>query len=246
MPRTSKQVLADQKQQIEHDRTQRSQQLAPRSAAPLPATPDNRNARQRYLDEVAPSGIVGRLVKFDGKEGKFIFVDTEETISDKEDFVVLADQTLATWVKFRPDQSPLRVGGLLYAPDFELPEREQLGDTDQTRWGIGKFSGEPADPWKEEMMLVLKRPSTMELLTFATLNKTGRRAVATLLKHYDRLQISSPGSYPVVRLKVGGYQDSRFGWVHAPNFVVVGGSPGHTAAIPDTSLKNEMSDSIPF
>jgi hypothetical protein len=243
MPRTSKQVLDEQKRQAELDRTQRSQQLTTTRPASLPVAPDNRSPRQRYLDEVAPSGIVGRLVKFDGKEGKFIFV---QTISDKEDFVVLADQTFAAWIRFRPDESPLRVGGLLYAPDFELPEREQLGDTDRTRWAIGKFSGEPDDPWKEEMMLVLKRPTTMELLTFATLNKTGRRAVATLLKHYDRLQISSPGSFPVVRLKLGGYQDSRFGWVLAPNFVVVGASPGHTAAIPHTSLGNQMNYLIPF
>jgi hypothetical protein len=246
MPGTSKQVLADQKQQIEHDRPKRSQQLATTRAATLPATPDPRSPRQRYLDEVAPSGIVGRLVKFDGKEGKFYFDDTEEKIGDDEDFIVLADQTLAARIKFEPDQAPTRRGGLLYSPDFMLPTRDELGDDDQTEWAIGKFSGEPDDPWKEEMMLVLKRPSTMELLTFSTLSKTGRRAVGTLLKHYDRLQISSPGSYPVVRLKVGGYQDSRYGWVHVPNFVVVGASPGHTVAIPDTSLKKEMSDEIPF
>ena len=212
----------------------------------VPTTPDHRSPRQRYLDDVAPSGIVGRLVKFDGKDGKFIFVDTEETISDKEDFVVLADQTLAAWIKFRTRPGANCASAACCTPRLRAATREQLGDNDPTKWEIGKYSGGPEDPWKEEMMLVLKRPATMELLTFSTLNKTGRRAVGTLLKHYDRLQVSSPGSYPVVRLKVGGYQDSRFGWVHAPNFVVVGASPGHTAAIPDTSLKNEMSESIPF
>ena len=61
MPRTSKQILDEQKQQTERDRTQRSQQLATTRPAPLPATPDTRSPRQRYLDNVAPSGIVGRL-----------------------------------------------------------------------------------------------------------------------------------------------------------------------------------------
>jgi hypothetical protein len=78
------------------------------------------------------------------------------------------------------------------------------------------------------------------------MSKTGRRAVGNLLKHYDRLQVTTPGSYPVVRLKPGGYQDSRYGWVHVPNFVVVGVSAGHTVAIPDTSLEGQMNDKIPF
>jgi hypothetical protein len=245
MPRTAKQVLSEQKLQAERDRTQRSQQLPATRQAALPATPDRRSPRQVYLDEVAPSGIVGRLVKFDGKEGKFIFVDTEETISDAEDFVVLADQTLAAYVKFQSEQAPTRIGGLLYAAAFALPPRAQLGDTDPKKWEIG-LSGRPEDPWREELMVVLKRPATMELLTFSTMSKTGRRAVGNLLKHYDRLQTTSPGSFPVVRLKPAGYQDSRYGWVHTPNFVVVGVSPGHTAAIPDTSLKAEMNDEIGF
>ena len=58
------------------------------------------------------------------------------------------------------------------------------------------------------MLLVLRRPATLELATFSTMSKTGRRAVGTLLKHYDRLQNSTPGAYPAVRLKPGGYQDS--------------------------------------
>jgi hypothetical protein len=244
--KTTAQALHEQQEQAERDRGARSQPLPAVAKATPPTAPDRRTARQRYLDDIAPSGIVGRLAKFDGKAGKFVFVDTDEAIGDGEDFVVLADQTMVAYVKFQPEQGPLRIGGLLYAPDFELPPREQLGDNDKAKWEIG-LSGQPDDPWKEEMMLVLKRPATMELLTFSTLNKTGRRAVGNLLKHYDRLQATSPGSFPVVRLKVGGYEDSRYGWVHVPNFVVVGVSPGHTAAIPDTSLKAAMEgDEIPF
>ena len=60
---------------------------------------------------------------------------------------------------------------------------------------------------------MLRRPATLELATFSTMSKTGRRAVGTLLQHYNRLQTSNPGAYPVVRLKPSGYQDNRFGWV---------------------------------
>jgi hypothetical protein len=155
------------------------------------------------------------------------------------------NETLVAWVKFQPEGPPLREGGLFYAPNFALPRREQLDDLDTRKWEIG-LSGKPEDPWKIEMSLVLKRPATQELLTFSTMSKTGRRAVGSLLKHYDRLQRSSPGSFPVVRLKPGSYNDNRFGPVKIPTFPVVGVSPGHTAAIPDTSVKGDLSDTIPF
>ena len=241
MAKTAKQVLTEQKEQAERDHIQ-----LPAVSEDLPAVPDDRSPRERYLDSVAPSGIVGRLAKFDGKVGQFLFIDTEEKIADTEDFIVLGDQTFVAWLKFRPEQSPLRIGGLLYAPNFALPSRHMLGDLDQTKWPIGKYSKGPEDPWKEEMLLVLKRPATQELFTFSTTNKTGRRAVGNLLKHHDRLQLTSPGSCPVVRCKTGSYQDDDFGRVFVPNFVVVGTSPGLGLAIPDTTLKNEMNDELPF
>jgi hypothetical protein len=245
MPRSSKQVLVEQSAQADRDRERKAAptQLPAVNDAALPAASDT--ARQRLLNEVAPSGIVGRLVKFDGKEGRFLFVDNDETIGDAEDFIVLGDETLVAYVKFQLDGPPLREGGLLYAPGFVLPAREKLGDIDPRKWAAG-LNGDPEDPWKLEMSLVLKRPATQELLTFSTMSKTGRRAVGGLLRHYDRLQHSSPGSFPVVRLKPGGYDDDRYGWVHTPTFPVVGVSPGHTAAIPDTSLKGDLNDEIPL
>jgi hypothetical protein len=176
--------------------------------------------RQRLLDDIAPSGIVGRLVKFDGKEGRFLFHDTDETVSDAEDFIVLCDGTLVSYVTFQPEGPPSRIGGLLYAPDFALPERGQLGDADPRKWEIN--FGKPQDPWKLEMLLVLRRVATQELMTFSTMNKTGRRAVGGLLKHYNRLQRSNPGSFPVVRLKPGSYPDEEFGRVLIPTFPVGG------------------------
>ena len=243
MPRSSKQVLAEQAAQADRERNATPTHLPAVSGTALPVAPDA--ARQHLLNEVAPSGIVGRLVKFDGKEGRFLFVDNDETIDAAEDFVVLCDETLVTYVKFQPNGPPLREGGLLYAPGFVLPKRENLGDIDPRKWEVG-LSGKPEDPWKLEMSLVLKRPATQELLTFSTMNKTGRRAVGGLLRHYDRLQRSSPGSFPVVRLKPGGYDSDQFGWVPTPTFPVVGVSPGHTAAVPDTSLKGDLNDEIPI
>jgi hypothetical protein len=244
MARTTKQILREQEQQADRDRAQReAQAVATIELAAVPAVPDNRTARQRYLDSVAPGGIVGRLVKF-SKEGHFTFADTGETVREDEDFVALCDQTLVSWVKFNDGEPPQRIGGLLYQ-NFDLPPREQLGDNREAEWPIG-LSGRPEDPWKHEMLLVLRRPATLEMLTFATTSKTGRSGVGNLLKHYETLQFGSPGAYPVVRLKPGGYRDKRFGWVPTPSFIPVGIAGGLSPAVPDTSLKTQLDDEIPF
>ena len=71
-------------------------------------------------------------------------------------------------------------------------------------------------------------------------------ARTALLRHYNRLQISNPGAYPVVRLKPSGYQDNRFGWVNTPSFIPVGIAAGMSADVPDTSLKAQLNDAIGF
>src|SRR5262245_48468447 len=40
----------------------------------------------RYLDEVAPANIVGRMIKF-SKEGEFVTPDDEKGISEDQDFI---------------------------------------------------------------------------------------------------------------------------------------------------------------
>jgi len=234
MPRTIKQVLAEQQRQADRDRALKPAHAVAPLKPVMPDIPDTRSAREKYLDEVAPSGIVGRLIKF-SKEGRFTFDDTGETVSEGEDFVCLCDQTLVSWVRFNDGEAPTRIGGLLYR-GFVLPPRAELGVSNEADWPIG-LSGKPEDPWKHEQLVVLRRPATLELATFSTMSKTGRRAVGTLLKHYDRLQPSNPGAYPVVRLTPGSYTDKLYGKVPVPNFVVVGMAAGLSAEVPDTSLK---------
>jgi hypothetical protein len=241
MPRTSKQVLAEQQKQADRDR---QQMPAVKKPTPL-ATQSSRSPREAYLDEIAPSGVVGRLIKF-SKEGQFVYADNDEQVSPDEDFVALCDQTLVSYVRFHDGEPPERIGGLLYQ-NFVLPPRESLGDTNPAQWPIG-LSGQPEDPWRHEIMIVFKRPATLELVTFATASKTGRRAVGNLLRHYDRMQRTEPGAQPVVRLRPGGFnhKDGRIGWVPTPAFAIIGTAATHTAAIPDTSIKGQLNDEIPW
>jgi hypothetical protein len=205
----------------------------------------NRTSVERYLDEIAPASIVGRMVKF-SKDGTFITADDDMPIAEDAEFVVLADQTMVGWIRFNIDEPPTRVMGLLYS-GFEMPPRETLGDLDTSLWDTG-LDGQPADPWQHQNYVVLQHADTAELFTFVTASKTGRRAVGNLLHHYNRMLRTHPGELPVVRLRTGGFEhrDERVGRVKTPVFQVVGRAPQDSVAKPDTSVAADLDDEISF
>ena len=122
------------------DRRKDSQRHAAGSqSAATPALPDSRNAIERYVDEIAPPFLAGRMVKF-SKDGKFVFADTDEAIDPATEFVALVGETLVGWIKFHHDGEtpPERVQGLLF-DGFEMPLRSTLGELDQSEWPAGTF-----------------------------------------------------------------------------------------------------------
>jgi hypothetical protein len=210
-------------------------------AAVMPAA----SYRSRYLDEVAPQSIVGTMVKF-SKDGVFTRQDNEKTIAEDEDFLALCDEVLVGWVKFNGvGEAPDKEMGLLYG-DYVMPARESLGDMDEAKWEQG-LDGSPQDPWQHHMYLPLQNSRTKEMLTFVTSSKTGRRAVGTLLRHFDRLRRTKPGHVPVVEVRSGGFNhsDTRIGWVNTPMFVVMTTAPRDEAAVPDTSIEGILNDALP-
>ena len=252
-PPTPGQVVAEQKRRAAKDAaearaaTSANAVVPAKSADVAVATPDARTDVQRYLDDIAPSGIVGRLIKF-SKDGNFVFADTDEPVDEAAEFIALCDQTLIGWIRFHNDGAtpPDRVMGLLY-DGFQMPARTTLGDLDQSEWQAG-LSGAPEDPWKHQVCAVLQLTGTGELVTFATISTTGRRAVGNLLRHYDRMQRTNPGELPVVRLRAGGFnhRDERVGWVPVPVFAIVGRAPRDSVAKPDTGVAADLNDQIPF
>jgi hypothetical protein len=248
MPQTPEQIKVAQVKRAEKDLAERKAKLPAlaTNGGTAVAVPDNRTAVQRYVDDIAPANIVGRMIKF-GKDGKFITADDDEAVSDDTDFIALCDQTLIGFIRFNGSGNPPdRAMGLLY-DGFVMPPRETLGATDVSKWELG-LDGKPQDPWQHHIYLVLQRGDSAEMFTYVTSSITGRRAIGNLLRHYDRLQKTHPDMYPVVRLKVGGFQhrDDRVGWVATPMLAVVGRQPKDSAAKPDTSLATQMGDEIPF
>jgi hypothetical protein len=212
----------------------------------VPARLETRTPVQTYLDEIAPASIVGRMIKF-SKDGKFVTADDDATIDDEVNFAALCDQTLIGFLKFNGQgEPPDRHMGLLY-DGWIMPPRESLGDVDKSKWEIG-LSGQPQDPWQHHVYLVLQNVETQELFTYVTSSQTGRRAIGNLLRHYDRVAKTDSSFYPLVRLKVGGFnhRDERVGWVPTPVLAVVGRVPRVDVAKPEVTGSDEMNDALPF
>jgi hypothetical protein len=245
-PPTPEQIKAQQNRQAEADRSAIQANLPAKTTGTAVAAPDSRTVVQKYLDEISPASIVGRMVKFT-KNGEFVTSDDDTVIGEDADFTAILDQTLVGWIKFNGEGNPPdRVMGLLY-DGFVTPARDTLGDSDAASWELG-LDGRPQDPWQHHVYLVLQNTETQELFTYVTSSITGRRAVGNLLRHYDRMGRTNSGAYPVVKLKVGGFQhrDDRVGWVKTPVLAIVGRTPKDSAAKPDTSVGADMSDEIPF
>ena len=127
---------------------------------------------------------------------------------------------------------------------FIMPARETLGDRDETPVGDRAQTAQPEDPWQHPITSSLQHTDTAELFTFVTTSKTGRRAVGTLLRHYDRLRVTHPGELPVVQLRTGGFSTTTrasAGWP-SPAFVVVGRQPADGVAKPDDTPMGALLD----
>lgn len=211
----------------------------------LPTLPGDSSITS-YLDSIAPASISGRIVKFDGKRNGYVTSDDGKVLASELEFIALCDQTLVGWVKFNKDTAPTKVMGLLYA-GFKMPSREEMGDNDPRAWQPG-LDNKPQDPWQHQIYMVLQETKNAELFTFITSSATGRRAIGSLLRHFERMRRTHPGELPVIKLKVGGYdhKDSRIGWVPTPAFVPVGRAPYDSVAVPDTSPSADLEDEIPF
>jgi hypothetical protein len=252
VPNSPREIVARQNRSAEEQRQASrpapSTAVAPaaRQTAVAPAGPDNRTEQQKFLDEIAPVGIAGRLIKFT-REGTFVTADDGKPIKEDRVFVVLADQTLVGYQRFYQGAPPERRMDLLYGPSYVKVPREALGDLEESDWPAG-LSGAPEDPWQPVVFLVLQDRETSELftITIQTIRKTKARAVGNLLKHYDRMKQAHPDELPVVQLKPGGYSDDRFGFVPVPVFCVVGRAPRDSVLKPDVSTAADLDDEIPF
>jgi hypothetical protein len=198
-----------------------------------------------YLDTVAPAGLVGREINF--KEGAYITRDDGEKVSEEKVFIAAVDQVLVGLIKFNGKGEKPDVHMAAIYDGQVPPSRDTLGDLDQSQWQIG-LSGKPEDPWSAQNYLPLQDGETGEWFTFLTRTVTGIRAVGNLMRHYERMRRTHPDMYPLIKLKVGGFnhRDERIGWVSTPALAVVGKHPKDNVEKPDDSPSADLEDEVPF
>jgi hypothetical protein len=179
------------------------------------------------------------------KDVKFRKVSDDEEIPIGTEMVAAYDQIQVGWIKFNGKGTPpTRHMGPLFQ-GFLPVKRDTLGDTDETLWELD-LSGQPADPWKMQMLLPLVWDG--EPFIFQSTSKTGRTAVSRLVDVCQRLRRSDPLSYPIVKLALSGFRhrDERIGWITTPAFVQVGTTKKDGTAAIDTSVSSDMNDEIPW
>jgi hypothetical protein len=165
------------------------------------------------------------LLKWNGQEGKFKKYGGEEEFTDQV-FVLNAVAIIAGYVKFAgKGEKPERRTGSIFPKD-EVPERASLGDTDQSKWAVGRFSGEPEDPWTAVIELPLKHKETGEDYILTCQGKTAIGAARDLLAQLHRMP---NGHDPIIRLMAGNMK-TRFGIRKKPVFSIVGKAPTNGAA----------------
>jgi len=209
----------------------------------LPAAPSGGNVTE-YLTDFGV-GSSGTHFKF-SKDGKFVRNEDDSEIPEGTELAVIYEEIEVGWKKFNGKGNPPdRRMGRLFA-GFKMPKREELGDLDPGAWAQD-LSGKPADPWQHQVELPLMSANG-ERFIFNTSSVTGRRAANTVISHCARMAARDPDLYPVVQLKVSGFQhrDDRVGWVKTPAFAIVGKTPKINLAAGKESLKENLNDEIPW
>jgi hypothetical protein len=157
--------------------------------------------------------------------------------------------TSAAWVRWadgKPAEYRVR------RPGESLPDRDDLGDTDESEWQTGP-DGKPRDPWQNTRFVYLIDPETAEAFTFSTSSWGGRGAVIDLGDQIKRMRFARPGAVPVVELHAAP-MPTKFGKKSKPLFKVVdwvgGASDNESKQIEHDPAKSraagDMNDIIPF
>jgi hypothetical protein len=231
---TTAQALKQQDDDAERDR-----KAVATVAATTPATI---STGLDYLAKHTSSGTVMRL----SKEGKFV-LPTQGDLELPE-----GTELVCHWYAARAGRQ--RFNGKGQRPDMRIdlifggnpPKRDELGDNDPSQWPISDMTGRPEDPWQEVMMVPLEHIDSGEIYIFQTGSVTGLRAVSNLLRQASRLAAKDADSLPVIKLRVGGFEHRKYGWVKVPAFEFIGKAPKSNIAAAATTVSADLNDEVPW
>jgi hypothetical protein len=196
--------------------------------------------------EAAGRTIRGRILKF--ADWRWSAGREAAPIDSGKRLMALA--TVALWVRWengRPVEHRLRELGRA------LPERDELGHTDENQWE-DTLDGRRQDPWQNTRLVYLVDPDTAEAFTFSTSSFGGRSAVSDLGDQIMRMRTVHPDAVPLVELQAQE-MPTKFGRKSKPLFKVIGWKTSAGEApeqpiverqIAPPTRAQEMDDEIPF
>jgi hypothetical protein len=176
-----------------------------------------------YADAVAPSYIVGRLLRF--SKGDYLVGENGEKIAIGVRLLAAVDELMVGWMKWHGGKPAEHVMVRLL-DGKALPKRQELGDGDEAQWEVGN-DGKPRDPWNFVNYLPMLEAKANELFTFTSSSTGGIKSIGNLARRYANHAKRHPDVFPLITLDVGEYphRNKEFGRVKFPDFQPAGYAP---------------------
>jgi hypothetical protein len=202
----------------------------------LPAEPGSEAANfMRAVASGSKVSLLGTLLLF--KKGTWQKGESKEELGEGTRAVALMNEArhgYVFWKDKKPIYQPGKIGRL--CEGFELPDRQTLGNLDESRWPIG-LSGKAEDPWRHSVFLPMQLVGDDEILTFTSSSEGGRSAFYHLAKRYAWLGRKHVGQDPVIELGVEDYEHKTYGTLTKPKLEIV-----TWASKPDVALSDDLGD----
>ena len=155
--------------------------------------------------------IHGDLLRFT-KHGRYKAGQEQDEIENGTRMLAYMPGLMRGYVKWQ-DQKPVKHVLGLIGEGFKPPEREELGDLDQSVWA--ELNGKKIDPWQYTAYLPMLDDSG-QLFTYVTSSKGGLSALSDLSKKYAARRKMQPNDIPIVVLDGRSYDHPDFGETFAP------------------------------
>jgi hypothetical protein len=164
-------------------------------------------------------------------KGKYFIGEDEIPVG--HEYIAYPLDWVRGWVKWWDDAVVAEKLGKV-AEGFQPPEREELGDTDESKWPDGK------DPWCRQNMLPMEDRETGDLVVFNSNSHGGRIAIEKLAARVARdLKSGRDRGRPTIGLHVATFTSKDYGKIARPDFQIVGWEYDEVPPPP-------LDDEIPF
>lgn len=182
----------------------------PETQLPVPSGPHSEEAFERNL--LAWGSGAGTPLSFNALDGHYQSMGGEKVDVGDIIFVAHLDETRRGWIRFNGEGNPPTVVSINIAEDGFLPERAELGDTDQSLWPYDKRRGEQVDPWQLEYRVpIVSTAPDGAIFELTSRSLTAIYAFRALLDRYGRHPQRRKKLLPLIKLQIGTYFNKTLG-----------------------------------